>query len=76
MHSARLHNSDRLRRVLDAIADGAEYTTLEIMQRSHVCAVNSCIAELRENGYRITCQRRGDLWFYQLDTTEQAALRA
>lgn len=75
-HFARVTHSARLRRVVNVLADGREHTTLQIMRRAHVCAVNAIVAELRGNGYCITCQRRGDLWFYQLDTSNQVALRA
>lgn len=75
-HFARITHSARLRRVANVLLDGREHTTLELARRAHVCAVNAIVAELRENGYRITCQRRGDRWFYQLDTTGQVALRA
>jgi hypothetical protein len=52
--------------VLRVLGDGAEHTTLEVMTGAHVCAVNSIVAELRQNGYAIQCQRRGDLWYYSL----------
>ncbi|HET7300099.1 MAG TPA: hypothetical protein VFJ01_05545 [Oleiagrimonas sp.] len=66
MHAAHLENSDRLQRVLDVLVDGAEHTTMDLVLEAGVCAVNSIIAELRENGYVIDCQRRGDCWFYRL----------
>lgn len=65
-HAARVDHSARLARLLAALDDGIEHTTLDLMQSSHICAVNSCIAELRANGYTISCSRRGDRWFYQL----------
>lgn len=75
-HFARITHSARLRRVINVLGDGREHTTLQIMRRAHVCAVNAIVDELRGNGYCIICQRRGDLWYYQLDSTQQAALRA
>lgn len=75
-HFARVTHSARLRRVLNILLDGREHTTLQIARCAHVCAVNAIIDELRGNGYCITCQRRGDRWFYQLDTSVQVALRA
>ena len=42
--------SPRLRRVQNLLSDGRERTTLEIIREAQVCAVNSVIAELRENG--------------------------
>lgn len=71
MHHARLHKSPRLRRALRALkaADG-EISTFDLSRKAQICAVNSVIAELRENGCDITCrqvcedgQRR---FFYQL----------
>lgn len=53
MHSARLERSERLQRVHALLSDGAEHSTREIMAEAHVCAVNSCIAELRDNGFYI-----------------------
>jgi biotin operon repressor len=29
------------------------------MKGANVCAVNSCVAELRENGYQIECKQHG-----------------
>ena len=56
MHAARLHSSERLQRVHELLADGGEHSTLEIGMRARVCAVNSCVAELRESGAEITCR--------------------
>ena len=67
MHAARWDRSDRLRRVIEVLADGREHTTYEIVHAAQVCAVNSIVAELRANGYRIACQRRGDRWYYRLE---------
>ena len=57
MHAARLAHSDRLIRVHELMADGVERTTLEIIAGARVCAVNSCIAELRANGAEIACRQ-------------------
>lgn len=65
MHAASMSTSKRLQRVSKLLATGREYSTLEIAKRARVCAVNSIIAELRENGQRIDCQRRGDAWWYR-----------
>ena len=73
MHAARLARSPRLQAVLAALSDGAERSTLDLVHEAGVCAVNSCIAELRANGYAITCRvgkapggRR--IWLYRLVT--------
>ena len=66
MNAANIENSNRLQRVLDLLKRGGEYTTLEIIQKAGVCAVNSIISELRQNGYQINCERRADKWFYRM----------
>jgi len=66
MHAARLEKSPRLQRVLDLLLTGRDLTTLDIVVEARVCAVNSCIAELRANGYDIRCWRVGDVWLYRL----------
>jgi len=68
MNAASIEKSDRLNRVLNLLSRGGEFTTLDIIQSANVCAVNSIIAELRQNGLDINCQRRGDEWFYKLET--------
>lgn len=74
MHSARLTQSERLQRVAYVLRDGRPHTTLDILTAAHVCAVNSCVAELRANGVPILCKRQGDLWHYQMLQPKQAAL--
>jgi len=71
MNAATIENSDRLRRVLAVLSDGREYTTLDIIAYARVCAVNSCIAELRHGGFDIRCRRQGDKWFYRLEDSTQ-----
>ena len=66
MNAANPHKSERLKRVIRLLKKRREFSTLEIIQRANVCAVNSIIAELRQAGHKITCQRRGDRWFYRL----------
>lgn len=55
MHFAKLENSPRLQRVLTVLEKAKQLTTRQIVMRANVCAVNSCIAELRANGYDIAC---------------------
>ena len=57
MHAARLDRSPRLQRVHALLSDGVERSTLDISKRANVCAVNSCIAELRANGAWIECRK-------------------
>lgn len=66
MNAATLDTSDRLQRVYKLLSNGGEYTTLDIIQKAGVCAVNSIISELRQNGYEIDCQRRSNKWFYRM----------
>lgn len=69
MHAANIENSPRLQQVLAYLRKGPA-TTFEIMMGCGVCAVNSIIAELRSNGYSITCSqvkgKRG-VYLYQLE---------
>jgi hypothetical protein len=64
MHAARVENSLRLQRVEKLLSTGKKYTTLDIIKKAKVCAVNSIISELRWNGMDIKCKREGNLWFY------------
>ena len=67
MNSARLDKSDRLNRVLKLLEVGGEFSTLDIIRHANVCAVNSIISELRQNGINIACQRKGPYWYYTLE---------
>lgn len=64
MNSAKADQSKRLQRVLKVLSDTKPHTTREIIRKASVCAVNSIISELRDNGYKIECQRTGSKWFY------------
>ncbi len=70
MKAASVDQSPRLQRVLRVLEDGRPHSTRDLVVSADVCAVNSCIAELRANGYLIDCRRRpgptGPTWFYQL----------
>lgn len=57
MRAARLERSPRLQRVHALLSDGIERSTSEIITGAHVCAVNSCVAELRDNGFEIDCRQ-------------------
>ncbi|MYE06685.1 MAG: hypothetical protein F4Y04_05600 [Chloroflexi bacterium] len=84
MHGASLESSFRLQRVLEALLDGGERSTLEIALGAQVCAVNSCVAELRTNGFKVDCRQARSssgerVWLYRLDladpgTAEKAAV--
>ena len=59
IHAAKVENSPRLKRVLALLSDHKPHTTRDIIEMAHCCAVNSCVSELRENGYEIACKRIG-----------------
>ena len=66
-HSAQLSKSDRLQRVLKYLKDSRqERSTMDIIKAVNVCAVNSIISELRDNGIAIDCRRDGNIWLYKL----------
>jgi hypothetical protein len=67
VNAAQIDKSDRLQKVAKLLGRGGEYTTMEIIQKAGVCAVNSIISELRQNGYDIRCERRADKWFYRMN---------
>lgn len=54
MHSANIEKSARLQRVLNRLYEGPA-TTLELVRDANVCAVNSIISEIRNNGYQVDC---------------------
>lgn len=62
--------SPRLRAVHKVLARGTWVSTWDISRRAGVCAVNSCIAELRclgaviETDVRVTEGKR--IWFYRM----------
>lgn len=77
MHAAKIDDSPRLQKVRDFLRRNGPATTFRIIEQCHVCAVNSIIAELRANGYVITCTavkgRRG-VYLYQLHEADQMPL--
>jgi hypothetical protein len=64
MHSASIEKSARLQRVHKVLSDGLKHTTRDIIRKAHCCAVNSIISELRDNGFKIECERSGSKWSY------------
>lgn len=74
MHAANIDKSARLQRVAELLSDGRWYSTLDIVIGAGVCAVNSCVAELRANGIPVECRRVGkDRFEYRrLDVKEAA----
>ena len=79
MHAASLERSERLQRTLAALSAGEWRSTREVMLRADVCALSSCVAELRANGVRIehrtaTDWRGRTIHEYRLASPEQARL--
>lgn len=56
MHYASLKKSKRLQRLYNLLSDGLHHSTREITKRTHICAVNSAVSELRRNGIDIECR--------------------
>ena len=67
MNAASLSKSPRLQRVDKLLSDGAEYSTMQVIQQANVMAVNSIISELRLSGRVIHCRRSRDVWYYRRD---------
>lgn len=70
MHAASVHKSERLQRVLHLLQWARDIgkpwlSTRFIVQHADVCAVNSCIAELRSsvNGFNVECRKIGKSHF-------------
>ena len=57
MNSASLARSKRLQRVHALLSDEQWHSTRDIIDRARVCAVNSIVAELRDNGCQIETRR-------------------
>lgn len=66
MNNAKLSKSDRLKRVLKVLKQGGAYSTRDLIRKAKVCAVSAAISELRENGKRIVCTRRNNIYYYML----------
>lgn len=73
IHAARIAESPRLQRVQALLADGRWHGTREIMLAADVCAVNTVIAELRDNGCAILtrCVGRGRYEYRLLQPGQQ-----
>lgn len=68
MHHANLEKSPRLQRVLKVLQKYKRpQSTLDLIKKANVCAVNSCISELRRNGYSIKCQNKSGIYYYSLN---------
>lgn len=67
MNSAKLDTSERLQRVYNVLKDGRKHSTMDLIQKSGRRAINSIVAELRDNGIPVDCQRKGVAWYCQLE---------
>lgn len=79
MHAAKIEDSPRLQKVRDFLRRVGSATTFEIVLGCQVCAVNSIIAELRENGFKIKCEAvkgQKGVYRYILDEAPQMSLFA
>ncbi len=58
IHAGAIEKSERLKRLRDFLTEKGEAgaTTREIVDALGICAVNSAVAELRANGYRVECE--------------------
>ena len=67
MNASSLKTSKRLQRVDKVLADRKPHTTRDIARKAHVCAVNSCVDELREpkNGRNIIGWWEGRKFYYR-----------
>lgn len=67
MHSANIETSSRLQSVLNVLRDGLPHSTRELIHASGMCAINSIISELRDNGIGVKCEREGRIYRYRLE---------
>ena len=73
MRYANIERSPRLQRTLLVLQRGGWFSTRDLIRQADICAVNSCIAELRCNGYDIASENRNGRWYYRLEQQEVAA---
>lgn len=76
MNAASLSRSPRLQRVMRLLSDGGWHSTLSIINEAQVCAVSALISELRANGVRVECDKRGAVYVYRLEPMGQLSLLA
>ena len=70
IHAANAESSERLQRILKVLRAGGDWTTLELQNQAHCCAVGTCVSELRAQGFDIRVTQRvvrgSRRWFYRL----------
>jgi len=69
MHHAHVDSSKRLQRVLAVLQRRGIHgaTSMELIQQAYVVAPGTCVSELRNQGYSISCYREGSVWRYTLE---------
>jgi len=72
MNYAKYESSDRLQRLLEFLIDGQPHTTKEIFTGADICAVNSAVDELRENGFDVPCIKKCRPAIYQIPNIDAA----
>lgn len=57
MHAGRVSSSERLTLILTELRKSGSRgaTTRELIRSTGMCAINSCISEIRANGYEVRC---------------------
>jgi len=65
MNAAKIDKSSRLQIVAKALRKSRKpLSTRDLIIKTGMCAINSIISELRQNGYVIECKRSGSAWYY------------
>ncbi len=67
MHNAKLEKSYRLQKVLDLLRSHPEgISSMTLIRKAQVVAPGTVVSEIRHQGYKIDCERKGLVWFYKL----------
>ena len=66
IHAADPDRSEQLQMILFTLKEYGTSTTLTLSRMSNSVAVSTRISELRARGYDITCERKGQKYFYTL----------
>lgn len=78
IHAARVEKSARLQRVLAVLRRNVDVwmtrRELRVVCGPEMEDATVCIRELRQNGYRIDCERRDGRWKYRLVEAAQRTL--
>ena len=77
IRAARLENSVRLQAVFWALAGGDELSTLDLVEKTKRCAINSAVDELRDfertdNGLDIVCKYHDGAHHYRMNLDGRA----